>query len=402
MSGRADRDGRSEEAGRGLRGGRSRRTLSSAMVEAAPIHLALLDRTGRVVMANRAWLEAAAGGEPCRVPEGSDYLAECDRLGGANRELADIAKAIRLAFRDPAATTAIGYERRVEGRLRWYLCRVSRSDVGGVPHVAVAHEDVTELEARYRRLVETVPAVVYIWEIPDESTTVPYVYTSPQIEDMLGYPAKDWQLEEAERLWRERIHPDDLERVLEAVARTEELGEPFSQEYRFLARDGRLVWVRDEARVFSIDPDGPRYFQGVMTDITPMKEAESALRETSERLEALVRASPFSVTTVDLDGVVLSWTPAAERTFGWSAQEAIGRFLPFVPPERVGEFRALRDRALAGETIHQVEVERVRKDGRPILVSLSVSPIHDAAGSVVALASIQADITERVRAEREL
>src|SRR5581483_8266988 len=242
MSGRADRDGRSEEAGRGLRGGRSRRTLSSAMVEAAPIHLALLDRTGRVVMANRAWLEAAAGGEPCRVPEGSDYLAECDRLGGANRELADIAKAIRLAFRDPAATTAIGYERRVEGRLRWYLCRVSRSDVGGVPHVAVAHEDVTELEARYRRLVETVPAVVYIWEIPDESTTVPYVYTSPQIEDMLGYPAKDW--------------------LLEAAARTEELGEPFSQEYRFLARDGRVVWVRDEARVFSIDPDGPRYFQG--------------------------------------------------------------------------------------------------------------------------------------------
>lgn len=372
------------------------------MVDAAPVHLALLDRSGHVVMANRAWSEAAANGMPCRVPEGGDFLAECDRLGGAKREFAEIAKGVRQAFGDPAAATTIGYEWPVGGRERWYLCRVGRNDVDGIPLVAIAHDDVTELEARYRRLVETVPAVVYIWEIPDESTVAPYVYTSPQIEDLLGYPAEDWQLEEAERLWNERIHPEDLDRVLAAVRRTEELGEPFLQEYRFLAKDGRVVWVRDEARVFSIEPGGPRYFQGVMTDITAWKESEAALRETSERLEALVRASPLSVVIADPDGVVLSWNPAAERIFGWSAEEAIGRFLPFVPPDRMDEFRSIRDRVVAGTSIHQVEVERVRKDGSPVLLSLSVSPIHDAEGRVVALASIQADISDRKRAEREL
>ena len=125
--------------------------------------------------------------------------------------------------------------------------------------------------ARFRALVEQLPLSVYIDRLDDVSSNV---YTSPQIEQMLGYTVQEWV--ENHDLFVEILHPEDRERVLAAHQLTHTTGEPLLVEYRLRARDGRYVWVQDEARVVS-DPDGS-VLQGYLLDVTARHEAEEQLR----------------------------------------------------------------------------------------------------------------------------
>ena len=124
---------------------------------------------------------------------------------------------------------------------------------------------------RFRALVEQLPLSVYIDRLDDVSSNV---YTSPQIEQMLGYSVAEWV--ENHDLFVEILHPDDRERVLAAHQRTHATGEPLLIEYRLRTYDGRYVWVQDEARVVA-DTSGS-VLQGYLLDITARREAEEQLR----------------------------------------------------------------------------------------------------------------------------
>src|SRR5215208_4609538 len=100
-------------------------------------------------------------------------------------------------------------------------------------------------EDRFRRLVEQIPAVTYVQEPIDSDTPKAITYMSPQYGAMLGYPAETEILDEEH--WLRMLHPDDRERVLAEELRTDQTGEPYRIEYRLIARDGRVVWVHDEA-----------------------------------------------------------------------------------------------------------------------------------------------------------
>ena len=101
-----------------------------------------------------------------------------------------------------------------------------------------------------------------------------------------------------------------------------------STEYRLLAKSGRVVWFRDEARVVS-DPEGQFLFlQGLALDITERKQAEEALKETTQTLQTLIQASPLAIITLDLDFKISLWNPGAERMFGWKESEVLGGYLP--------------------------------------------------------------------------
>jgi len=127
-------------------------------------------------------------------------------------------------------------------------------------------------EARYRALVEHIPAVTYIDAVDEVSSAV---YMSPQVERMLGYAPEEWLVDPS--FFLKLLHPGDRERVLAENERTNRSGEPFDMEYRLIARDGRTIWVRDEA-VLVKDGDRPLYWQGVMTDVTERKALEERLR----------------------------------------------------------------------------------------------------------------------------
>jgi PAS domain S-box-containing protein len=103
---------------------------------------------------------------------------------------------------------------------------------------------------------------------------------SPQYETILGYPAESEVIDEEH--WLRTLHPQDRERVLAEEVRTDESGEPFEVEYRVIARDGRIVWLRDQATLVRNEEGRPLYWLGVQYDISEQKRVEEALREVRE------------------------------------------------------------------------------------------------------------------------
>jgi diguanylate cyclase (GGDEF)-like protein/PAS domain S-box-containing protein len=137
----------------------------------------------------------------------------------------------------------------------------------------LAEQALHGAEARFRTLVEQLPLTVYIDAIDEASSNI---YTSPQIESMLGYTTQEWLADPL--LFVRLLHPDDRERVLAVHAHTHATHEPLCVEYRLLARDGRVVWVLDEARIISDPSGGGQVLQGYLLDVTARKEAEELLR----------------------------------------------------------------------------------------------------------------------------
>lgn len=127
--------------------------------------------------------------------------------------------------------------------------------------------------------------------------------------------------------------------------------------------------------------------------------AEERLRETTEKLEALIGAAPLAVCALDLRGRVQSWNPAAERLFGWSEAEALHQVLPVIPEERDSEYAALRDRVLRGETLSEVETVCRHRDGRELSVGVYAAPLRDRGGRVRGILAMLADIAARRQAE---
>src|SRR5262249_16463077 len=137
-------------------------------------------------------------------------------------------------------------------------------------------------------------------------------------------------------------------------------------------------------------------------DITERRRAEGALRETNERLRALIQASPLGILALDATGHVHSWNTAAERIFGWTEAEVLGKPSPLTPPERRNEVQLLRHRVLQAESLGGVETRGWRKDGSAIAVSISAAPLYDARGNVTGIMAVLADITDRKAAEQAL
>lgn len=128
-------------------------------------------------------------------------------------------------------------------------------------------------------------------------------------------------------------------------------------------------------------------------------QAAEALRQTNETLQALVRAAPLAIVALDRSANVVQWSPAAERLFGWRAEEVLGRPMPGVPEDQREAFQALIEGELKGETRVALELRRQRKDGSPVDVSLWTAPVHDAQGQVIGAIGFLADISERKQVE---
>ena len=145
----------------------------------------------------------------------------------------------------------------------------------------------------------------------------------------------------------------------------------------------------------------PTRMVGTVLDISARRQAEDDLRRANDYLRTVIEAAPLAIYTLDPGGFVQSWNPAAERLYGWTAQEAIGRFLPVVPEDGLVEFMALRRRVLAGEQITGIELVRRKKDGSWATVKLFAAPLHDAAGAVTGILEVIEDVTAVKQLERQ-
>jgi len=146
------------------------------------------------------------------------------------------------------------------------------------------HRAKTELhaaETRYRTLVERLPAITYIAEVGVEGR---WHFVSPQIESMLGFSAEEWTANPG--LWMSRIHKDDRDIAIAAEKHVQETGELYKAEYRVHARDGRILWFRDEAKLLESVAGAAPMMQGVLYDITEYKRLEDQLRQ-AQKMEAV-------------------------------------------------------------------------------------------------------------------
>ena len=185
-----------------------------------------------------------------------------------------------------------------------------------------AEEQARIAEERFRMLVERTPAISY-QEVTDATydpgSTI--IYVSPQIERILGYPAERWS--DTPGFWVEITHPDDRERVLEEGGRTVLTGEPYRQDYRMVAADGRIVWFHDESILINDDQGRPLMWQGVMVDVTEQKEAEERLRRAEERYRILVEHIPAVVYVESMEGSAEEFyiSPQVRDVFGYEAED---------------------------------------------------------------------------------
>lgn len=244
-------------------------------------------------------------------------------------------------------------------------------------------------------ILDTILAGYWDEDIPNQQ-----LYISPGFKRMFGY--ENSELANSSDTWKNLILPDDFpeaqasfERHVQSRGRV-----PYYYEARYRHKKGYIVWVMCSGRVIDWDEQAkPRRVIGCYVDITERKRAE----DLSSRLAAIVNASGDAIISEDLNGTILSWNPSAERMFGYTAQEVIGQSVAvFVPPDRVDDLiyvlRSIRD----GKSVENFETERLRKDGQRLYVSSTVSPIKDKAGNVIAMASVDRDISDRKRIESQL
>jgi diguanylate cyclase (GGDEF)-like protein/PAS domain S-box-containing protein len=247
--------------------------------------------------------------------------------------------------------------------------------------------------ADYRLLVEHIPAIAYVQNVDD---TRSMHYISPLVEAILGYSPAEC-IDESDFFFH-RIHPDDQAAVQTEDARTNATGEPFRMEYRLLTRDARYVWIRDEAVLVRDDTGQPRTWHGVLFDITPRKEAETALR-------LALAAAKMGTWDWDLATGTLSWSEEAETLHGLPPRTFDGTYRAFLaglhPDDRPGVERAVATALASGED-YETEYRVVDPNGATHWEYVKGTIVRDATGEAVRMTGVALDITARHQAEEEV
>lgn len=286
-----------------------------------------------------------------------------------------------------------------------------------------AEAQLRKVEQRYRTLVEGIPAVTFMAAL--DETGERELYVSPQIEELLGFSQKEWV--ENPILWFEQLHPGDRERWHQEFAETVSGGKPFRSVYRFVARDGRVVWVHGEAQVVRDEDGRPLFLQGVAFDISGIKQAEidlqainamleqrvaertaeltrseAALRVSEERYRLMVDGvRDYAIFLLDAAGRVATWSRAAEGIMGYARDEIVGRhFSAFYPPEALArDWPAEELRRAVADGRYEEEGWRVRKDGSRFWANVLITPLRDPDGGLHGFVKVTRDLTERRAAE---
>jgi diguanylate cyclase (GGDEF)-like protein/PAS domain S-box-containing protein len=325
---------------------------------------------------------------------------------------------VKMAYdeglKDPELHPSAEYRfRHKDGSWRWLESvgtnLIQEPGVGGyvvnsrdVTRRKEAEDRLRETEERYRMLVERIPAITYIQEIRRKSQTV---YVSPQVMDIMGYTPEECT--STPDFWKRILHPDDREAVLAEDLRTNETGEPFTMEYRRFAKDGRLVWIRDEATLVRNDEGEPLYWLGVQIDITERKRTETRLGAAQLRFRTLVDQIPAVtyIDPVDDPETSLYTSPQIEKMLGYTPEEwREDKLWPkCLHPEDRKRILAADERFEAGgEEPFSEEYRLTARDGSVVWVREEAVLLKDGEGEPLYWQGVIYDLTERKALEERL
>jgi PAS domain S-box-containing protein len=262
-----------------------------------------------------------------------------------------------------------------------------------------AAANATNLEARYRTLLDQIPAVVFMAYL---DRGVSEAYVNPEIEAALGYSREEW-LEDPVR-WYEHIHPDDKQRWSLEAASMFLSGRPLRSSYRVLARDGRVVWFHCDARMVR-HPDGrPWFIHGVAFDISDLKRTEEDLHRERNVVSAILDTVGALVAVLDPQGHIVRFNRACELTTGYSLEEVQGRCIWdfLLAPEDVERSR-LTFAALSADLLPQeYRSHWIARNGTRRLIAWSTTLLPGKDGSPNYVIKTGIDISEREQLETAL
>ncbi|UJA19615.1 PAS domain S-box protein [Thermoleophilia bacterium SCSIO 60948] len=223
------------------------------------------------------------------------------------------------------------------------------------------------------------------------------IYVNPATERIFGWPASELIGAPLTRLMPERYREAHQAGLAHYLATKERKVIGSTVELEGLRRDGRIFPL--SLSLSDWESEGETFFTGVLGDISERVEAEHQNR----LLANIVDASDDAVFSRGLDGLVTSWNHGAEQLYGWTAEEVVGTDASFhVPEELRDELDTMLARVLRGEILSDVDTIRLRKDGRRVEVSLTITPLSDSSGGIFGLATIARDVTARRQMEAEV
>jgi PAS domain S-box-containing protein len=253
------------------------------------------------------------------------------------------------------------------------------------------YTEVRTSEERFRTVVSNVPGAIFRCAVDDDWTVE---FISDAIEEISGFPASDF-VDNRVRSLASIIHPDDANRLQVEVEEALNENRSYSLEYRIVRRDGDVRWVLERGHRAARPGDTP-YLDGAIFDNTDRRAAE----DMRARLAAVVESSDDAIMSASLDLHFTSWNSGAERLFGYTAEEVLGKPVALLmPPDRQEEAFALVREVIDEAKVAHLETVRLHDDGTPVDISFTYSPIRDRSGGVVGVSAIGQDITERKRAE---
>ena len=257
-------------------------------------------------------------------------------------------------------------------------------------------------ELLYRGLVEEIPAVLYVGSNELLPRTL---YVSPQVTELIGFTPQEWM--DVPSLWPRSIHPADRDRVQAEWRRSVETGTPFRCEYRIIRRNGSLIWVSDEGRLLLNGAGRPRYWQGVILDITDRRTAQEIARNSEARYQALVEGIPAVVYEMGPDDErrTLYVSPHVEEILGYTREEWLDQpdiWMELLHPDD-------REVQLAAHDLHNEtgepwtrEYRLIANDGHVVWVSDLATLMLDSEGQPRTWQGVMMDITAQKEAEEAL
>jgi len=294
----------------------------------------------------------------------------------------------------------------VTGRDEKLPARITITNIAhpeGEGRLLVVLEDQTESERlrtaaegserRLRDLVQSVDAIV--WEA--DASTFQMTFVSRRAEQILGYPAGIWVSEP--HFWQSHIDPTDRDRIVALCQAAAARGEDYELEYRMLAADGRVVWLRDKVRVVKDSEGRPRQLRGVMLDVTEEKQAE----EERARLSLAVEQAAEAILMTDPEGTISYVNPAFERVTGYTRAEVIGLNPRILKSGKHDQpfYETLWSTLRRGDVWSGRVVNR-RKDGTLYEAEAVISPVRDLAARIVNYVAVQRDVTRESQLEEQV
>jgi len=263
-------------------------------------------------------------------------------------------------------------------------------------HAAVQEEHSPNLEARYRALVEQIPAVVFMAYL---DRGIGEAYVSPQIEAALGFSQEEWL--EDPVMWYSRLHPEDKHRWSHEAAAMFLTGNPLRSAYRVISRDGRVIWFHCEAKMIRKENGEPWFIHGVGFDITDLKRTEAALQEERNVVSAILDTVGAFVVVLDPEGRIIRFNRACEEMTGYSFAEVQGKHIWDLPlvPEEIERFKASFQKTLADQRPQEYESCWISREGKQRIIAWSTRALPGVNQAAAYIIASGIDITERKRAE---